>query len=110
MNDHWVYLVYGGDELLYVGYTGDVTRRLREHAGHAWWPEDPVVHLMGPYTYEQAIESERWAIKRFDPKYNRTGVWQTLKADSRRGIMMDHPALQAKRRKTMVRRGFWKDR
>lgn len=80
MKEWWVYLVYDGNELLYVGCTGGLDRRLRDHQGALWWPDNPEVHLHGPYaTKQEATHQERWAIKRFEPKLNRTDAWRWRK-------------------------------
>jgi hypothetical protein len=75
----WLYRLsdrYG--ELLYVGITCDVPRRMSEHAADkAWWPEVagrprvvPIRPRGGETPLAAALRLERWTIVAEHPRYN----------------------------------------
>lgn len=71
---HYLYRLWSDRELLYVGETNDITRRLREHSkDKAWWPEVRG-HTHEPFFNEsEAVAAEGHAIKTESPKYNIKG-------------------------------------
>lgn len=62
-----------GDELLYIGLTADVGRRVAQHRdGRPWWVEVVRITLEQFPDRRSVIEAERNAIKTERPKYNVT--------------------------------------
>lgn len=59
-------------ELLYVGQTSDMPGRMRNHRSSTpWWGEvDTVACSPAGVTREEAVEAERIAIRREEPRYN----------------------------------------
>lgn len=75
-----VYRLYDAeDQLLYVGVSNVVERRLRSHSfrtptGSEWWPLVAYCALEFFPIYHLALESERAAIRHELPIYNRRSV------------------------------------
>lgn len=73
---YWFYDAWG--ELLYVGQSNDITRRLREHERDApWWPRFVAGGTWRPsaevyYSLGDVLAAERVAIVRDRPLYNDT--------------------------------------
>lgn len=70
-----IYTVYGiGNEVLYVGQTNDIRRRLREHRRLAsWWQYVAEVVYVLADTRAAALRHERWCIGVAAPIFNVRG-------------------------------------
>jgi predicted GIY-YIG superfamily endonuclease len=78
----YVYRIYGGETLLYVGQTRDLKKRLRSHQSKAWWPdEDSWVTVEGPYTRQVALREESIAIRYEAPLMHRNERAAILRAE-----------------------------
>jgi predicted GIY-YIG superfamily endonuclease len=86
----FVYMVYGEEDLwayhdlpdyrpmLYIGSTGNITRRLKEHEKNsAWWYLMDRIELEACADREDAYSFERYLIAKRSPIYNKTlgGTW-----------------------------------
>lgn len=70
---HWVYFIFDAtsDDLLYVGCTNDIIRRVAEHHGlHRYRREDVRYEVEGPYTESAGLAAERRHIRALRPKDN----------------------------------------
>lgn len=69
---HYVYRIRGeSGELLYIGETNDVTRRMREHSkSKEWWNEFREISQVPYATRHEAKSAEEYAIRFEHPKYN----------------------------------------
>lgn len=80
--EHFVYRIFDvRGNLLYVGLTHDVSKRLRDHAGtKSWWAEvDPARTLVAPYpSHADAARAELAAIEAEGPRCNRRRALQVL--------------------------------
>lgn len=63
---HYVYRLYAGHDLYYIGCTGNPEQRLKAHQSKPWWDEITSYELLGPlprldaYLLEAALtENER---------------------------------------------------
>lgn len=70
-----VYCAYDTDgNLLYVGCTGSITARMRQHEGRApWWNEHAYVTVEDHATTKAAFAAEAAAIRGEHPRYNQRG-------------------------------------
>jgi len=57
---------------LYVGITGDLNRRLRDHSEKAWWSEVRSIESEEFDDRKAAAKAEEIAIRKLQPKFNRT--------------------------------------
>lgn len=69
---HFLYRIYGADsELLYIGESNNVERRMREHSKlRPWWPERRRIDIEPFASEQEAVDAERIAIRAEYPKYN----------------------------------------
>ena len=66
---------WDGLEVLYVGYSSNIGRRLAEHSfDKPWWPKVTDIMLQNFTTYEAAVVFEEAEIKKWTPVYNHLGV------------------------------------
>lgn len=66
-----VYRIFNkSDDLLYVGYSGDVIRRLDDWSAAPWYREIAKVSVTHFDTRENGLLAERIAILNERPKYN----------------------------------------
>lgn len=66
-----VYRCYGADgELLYIGATSDLARRLRDRPRDHWWPDVARITEEWHPTAPSAFAAERLAITAEQPRYN----------------------------------------
>jgi hypothetical protein len=69
--DHFVYRAYDGwGDLLYVGCSKNVEKRLTEHSKHGWRKRMYRCEVDGPYPYSVARSIERELIRTADPRHN----------------------------------------
>jgi hypothetical protein len=87
----WVYFIKGEtyreppepswtwkQDTLYIGSTGDIGRRLREHEQYAeWWPHMASLEVLPCVDRQDAFEMEKMFIALESPPYNKTrgGGW-----------------------------------
>lgn len=71
-----LYRIYDGAELLYVGITGDIQRRLREHATWMAGIQNPRVVETDVYD-DEAAEVERAVILAERPRLNK--AWRAMR-------------------------------
>lgn len=84
-----VYRCYGvGRELLYVGCSGNVNARIRQHRSQSDWASSMIHHSVRVYSSrEVALTVERRAISLLKPKHNKlfhpdwTNPWHVLLAE-----------------------------
>lgn len=71
--DCYVYRIYSGDELLYIGSSRNVKRRIREHKAERpeMFSAATRYDMQGPYTEPTAREVEIVAIQQEQPRFNR---------------------------------------
>lgn len=76
-NDYWIYFLFSGDEIVYVGQSISGVKRLYEHYGKDW----------DSYTFIRVEQSELNELEaayivKFRPKYNKTlpsnAEWKTI--------------------------------
>ena len=68
----WVYLIYSGDECLYVGQSGDLPARIRQHTRtQPWWPTVTEVRAMVEPNSASASELETRLIRELRPAHNK---------------------------------------
>lgn len=69
-----LYWIYDADGMLiYVGISNDPDQRFKEHGQNStWWPLAARRNVEWFETREDAAATEAWAIKRYDPYFNRT--------------------------------------
>lgn len=72
---HCLYRIWGEcGELLYIGETSDITRRLREHSKRQPWWHEVRGHTHEPFQNEaEALKAELHAIRTENPRYNIAG-------------------------------------
>lgn len=63
---HWVYLLYSGFKLIYVGMTNNIDRRLSEHGKHKYTS----VGMITCDNKQSAMQYERLMIGYFQPELN----------------------------------------
>lgn len=81
--------------LLYVGITGDMSARLRQHKEHFdWWPEVCSVHSESKDCRAHAAALERVAIRFEAPKYNRLLVRDQAATGDIKGVIDAWPRRQ----------------
>lgn len=70
-----VYVYFDGDRAIYVGVTGNLRFRLREHKRTApWWtPDLRTVVLSNHVSTNESFAAERAAIRKYDPIANVVG-------------------------------------
>jgi predicted GIY-YIG superfamily endonuclease len=69
---HYVYRIYSGDDLLYVGCSNNPERRVKQHRLEKAWQEPITAVLTESYpTLAEAETAERVAIKTEDPQVQR---------------------------------------
>jgi excinuclease UvrABC nuclease subunit len=76
--DHWfVYAIFGKSlPTLYIGFTGNVARRLTQHSKlKPWWPAVDHIIIGLADSESEAREWEKRYIRRVQPIYNIAGVW-----------------------------------
>lgn len=62
------------EDVLYVGITGNVPRRFRQHkAKKPWWKESELAHLECYDSWESAAEAELSRIETYRPRHNIVG-------------------------------------
>ena len=72
--DYWIYEIADGAtrQVLYVGMTSNVARRVASHRRAKWFPSQPTVNVIGgPYRKLTALYHERKAIRDRKPAHNR---------------------------------------
>lgn len=75
---HYVYRVYDAHgDLIYIGATGNLFRRLNAHAHGTWWAHQAAHVVAKVYTYDAALQEERRAIQAEQPRWNIIGVWRS---------------------------------
>lgn len=68
---HWVYELSATDgRLLYIGVTGNLSRRLAKHQHREWWGEVARIEIDGFLDRATADITERDRIRRHQPAYN----------------------------------------
>ena len=100
-----VYQLRGGTELLYVGYTRRLKRRIGQHKRlKSWWPEVTGVQSEEFATEDAARrrEKELWAQGR--PKYNRTCPFVTHEEELARKRELDRRPEQIAKKRERTRR------
>jgi len=69
----FVYKVFDGNILLYVGITENVQRRMKEHIrDKAWWPSSPTIVVNFFFDIRDAQDKERKLIADLEPIHDRT--------------------------------------
>lgn len=70
-----VYIIRNdADEVLYVGSSGDIDKRLAHHSAcAAWWPKNALIERIPTETRALAFYQERETIHALSPKFNRVG-------------------------------------
>jgi predicted GIY-YIG superfamily endonuclease len=83
----WIYWLIEGDEVIYIGMTGDVHERMRKHARTtSWWQQvTRGVALRYPHSY-QVGRIEQELIHERSPRYNYqfTPAWRQARARGER--------------------------
>jgi predicted GIY-YIG superfamily endonuclease len=88
-----VYRCYGGDgQLLYVGETGDLGKRLADHAKKLWFVQVRGITLEWYADELDALKAERRAIHVEHPKYNKQHRYTPLSEPKRRPSRTAKPA------------------
>lgn len=71
---HFVYWLYDASgACLYIGRSCNVRARLKAHylyTGTGWFPQVRRLHMIGPFTWDQAIAEEAAAIRNAQPPHN----------------------------------------
>lgn len=71
-NSHVVYIVREGDEIVYIGRTVNLLRRMKQHAVTAGWHSDTITIETEEYAdYHEAHTRERSLIWNYRPRGNR---------------------------------------
>lgn len=73
IDSYTLYRAYNSDgDLLYVGATIDISKRLRDHRhrGSSWWSEVATVKIEHFATSEELLEAEKFAIMTEGPRDN----------------------------------------
>lgn len=71
-NSHVVYIVREGDEIVYIGRTVNLLRRMKQHAISAGWYSDTITVETEEYAdYHEAHTRERSLIWNYRPRGNR---------------------------------------
>jgi predicted GIY-YIG superfamily endonuclease len=82
---HAVYRCYDATgRLMYIGYSGDVVRRLWEHRWNTWWsPQLAKIRVTLHRTREAALAAEKAAIVAERPAFNTAHITPGLRPRSR---------------------------
>lgn len=77
----WVYLLWSGGAIVYVGKSMNVTERVSEHRRNGL-EFDEAEQLAEPLAGEDALALESWLIWKLQPKYNKQRVGNDTPAES----------------------------
>lgn len=67
---HYLYRIYSGEVLLYVGVSVDPEGRMVKHRLKPWWPQVTTIKVQRRDSREDALLAERQAISTEAPIHN----------------------------------------
>lgn len=67
---HYVYVLQSATEVVYVGCTSNIGKRLSEHQRKPWWPDIITIDIQCYATQRAGLDAERSLIETLNPRYN----------------------------------------